>query len=268
MNTTTLIITTYNRPDALNLVVRSAFNQSLLPDEIIIADDGSKEETRQLIAQLARISPVPLHHAWQEDKGFRLARSRNNALLKAQGDYIIFIDGDTILHRDFIADHVRLAEKNVFCTGSRLLLSQKETERIMQQQSFQFSFWHTDAPDKIKALRLPWVNVFSTPRNQPIEKWIYRIRNCNMAAWREDIFAVNGYNQDIEGWGNEDTELGARLFKKGASLKIIKLAALQYHLWHQEYDRASLPENDAILRHTLHSQSYQCQNGLTTIPAA
>ena len=104
---TSLIISTYNRSDALELCVKSVLRQSLLPDEIIIADDGSKEETGELIHQLATTSVVPIIHVWHEDLGFRLATIRNKAIVKATKEYIIQIDGDIVLHKDFVKKKLR-----------------------------------------------------------------------------------------------------------------------------------------------------------------
>lgn len=262
MTTVSLIITTYNHPEALALVLDSALRQSRQPEEIIIADDGSSDDTLWLIEGYQYQATIPIVHAYQKDEGFRLARSRNNAIRMAKGDYLIVVDGDTILHPDFVADHLRLSAPNVFCIGSRLLLSEQETQTVFANKKFHFSFKHTDAPDKIKALHFPWINYFFSLRKKPIEQLIYKIRGCNMAFWRQDVEAVNGFNQDIEGWGREDSEFAARLFKKGLALRTIKFAAIQYHLWRPENNRASLPENDQILANTLQSSSIQCKNGL------
>lgn len=258
-----LIITTYNRPDALSLVLRSAAAQKRLPEEVIVADDGSGAETFAVIEKFQKNFPCPLKHAWQEDAGFRLARSRNNAVRQADGEYLVFIDGDTVLHPQFIADHLRLAEKNVFTVGSRVLLDEKATQAALAAQQFRFSFLETGAAGKIKALHLPQLgNMLYRPKNQPVHKLIFKIRGCNMGFWREDCAAVNGFNQQMEGWGREDSEFAARLFKKGLSLKALKFAAIQYHLYHAENDRAALPKNDAILQQTLAQNGFRCADGL------
>jgi glycosyltransferase involved in cell wall biosynthesis len=124
---TSLIVTTYNRPDALHVVLQSVLRQSQLPDEVIIADDGSGEATRMLIASLQHDFPVPLVHVWQEDLGFRAARIRNLAASKAQGDYVVFIDGDMMLHRRFLDSHVRAAREKWMLHGKRAML---RTRRI------------------------------------------------------------------------------------------------------------------------------------------
>ena len=127
----TLIITTYNWPEALLLVIKSVRLQSILPDEIIIADDGSTKETREVVNSFKNDVLMNIIFSWQEDKGFRAARSRNNAIIRSTGDYIILIDGDTILHTNFIKEHIDHAESGFFVQGSRVLLSEKETKKAL-----------------------------------------------------------------------------------------------------------------------------------------
>lgn len=258
-----LIVSTYNWVPALDLVLRSAIAQSRLPDEIIIADDGSGDETAQLIHSLQSNSPVPIIHAWQADEGFRAARSRNNAVAQSQGDYLIFVDGDTVLHRHFVADHLRFARPDVFSVGSRVLLRENITQQYFSQKQFNFHWWRTPADNKLNALHLPLLaRIYAKRLRQPFERWIFKVRSCNMSLWREDFFAVNGFNQDFCGWGREDSEFALRLFKKGLSMQRLKCVAIQYHLHHQENDRAYLDANDEILANTLRQNGYRCENGI------
>ena len=97
-----VVVTTFNRPDALHLVLAALTQQTLLPNEVIIADDGSTEETRQLIVQLKTTLNYPIKHVWQADEGFRAAKIRNQAVLQANYDYLIFLDGDCVPFPDFI----------------------------------------------------------------------------------------------------------------------------------------------------------------------
>lgn len=133
--TTSLIITTYNRPDALILVLESVLRQNQLPDEIIIADDGSTEETQQVIQQFKANCPIPVIHSWQEDLGFRAARSRNLAIAQSNYDYLILLDGDLILHKEFIASHVKYAETGFFLQGGRTLINEPTTLALLKNLS-------------------------------------------------------------------------------------------------------------------------------------
>lgn len=260
-----LIITTYNRPDALKAVLESVLQQTRLPEEVIIADDGSGAETFALIAEYQ--PRLNLIHAWQEDKGFRAARSRNNAIIRASSDYLIAIDGDCVLHPHFIADHIQLSEANVFTVGSRLLLNEAQTQTALVQNPFSADFYHQCVRQQFKSHHLPFLsNILFKKKNKPIEKLIFKIRSCNMAFWRADAEAVNGFNQDFEGWGREDSEFALRLFKKGLSLKHLKFAAIQYHLYHHEQDRAALGFNDTILNASLQRADFRCPNGIHALP--
>lgn len=108
---TSLIITTYNRPKVLAMALRSIAEQSVLPDEVIVADDGSTRSTAAMVRKIARNFPVELIHVWQEDKGFRAARVRNLGASKASGDMLVFIDGDMVLHKDFMKFHLLHASR-------------------------------------------------------------------------------------------------------------------------------------------------------------
>lgn len=261
-----LIISTYNWEPALDLVLQSVPKQSRLPDEVIIADDGSDEITATLIERHRQDFPVPLIHAWQEDRGFRAARSRNNAVKQSSGDcldYLIFVDGDTILHRHFIADHLYFAARNHFTVGSRVLIDEVATQNFLQSGQFDFSLSKTSATNKLNALRfLPFARHYGKSVREPIEKWIFKVRSCNMGVWRSDYEAINGFNHDFSGWGREDSEFALRLFKKGLSMRRLKFAAVQYHLYHHESDRSYLESNDEQLKVTLKATGFHCENGM------
>ena len=235
---TSLIISTYNRSDALELCVKSVLRQSLLPDEIIIADDGSKEDTRELIHQLAASSEVPIIHVWHEDLGFRLASIRNKAIAKASKEYIIQIDGDIVLHKDFVKDHVRFAKKGSFVTGSRVLIREGLTQN---------------------GVHLPWLS----PLLQHYRQWdISYSRGCNMAFWKEDLLKVNGYNEAITGWGSEDHELVCRLINNGVRKRTIKFAGIVFHLHHELHGTDNLSNNRRILNETKVRKLTWCDKGI------
>ncbi len=261
-----LIILTYNWPQALDLVLQSVKKQRVLPDEVIVADDGSEAPTRLLMQRYQAEFPVPLIHAWQADKGFRAARSRNNGVDHSYGDYLLIIDGDTVLHRDFVADHLRFATARHFTVGSRVLLTPAATEAFLAAGQCAFSLLRTPADNKINALHLPLLAAwYGKSLREPITKWIFKVRSCNMGVWRSDYEAVNGFNHDFCGWGREDSEFALRLFNKGLSMRRLKFAAIQYHLYHPENVRDRLGVNDDILAATLAAGAYRCQHGLAEL---
>jgi glycosyltransferase involved in cell wall biosynthesis len=255
---TSLIITTYNWKEALELSLLSVFKQSQLPDEIIIADDGSDNATRETIERLAKDSPVPLIHSWQQDKGFRLARSRNKAIAKSTGEYLILIDGDILLEQHFIADHILAAKKGFFVQGSRVLLDEKATQQALQQKKFNMCVCNPGIRNRKNCLRsnlLSRLFSFST-------KKLTGIKTCNFAFWKQDAQAINGFNEEFLGWGREDSEFTARLLNNGIRRQNIRFNALAYHLYHQMSSRQSLPINDAILANTCDRQLTWCDKGL------
>lgn len=256
---TSLIISTYNRSDALNLCVRSVLRQSLLPDEIIIADDGSKEDTRELIQRLTTISNVPIIHVWHEDSGFRLAAIRNKAIAKASKEYIIQIDGDIVLHKDFVKDHVRFAKKGSFVTGSRVLIREALTEQMLAKENCIISVHDKGTKNAINGVHLPWL----TPLLQHYRQWdISYSRGCNMAFWKDDLLKVNGYNEAITGWGSEDHELVCRLINNGARKRTIKFSGIVFHLYHELHDTDNLSNNRSILSETRAKSLTWCDKGI------
>lgn len=255
---TSLVITTYNREDALELVVLSAFRQSILPDEIIIADDGSREDTATVIKKLQRNAPVPIIHCWQPDDGFRLATVRNRAIAQAQNEYIIMVDGDIILHPHFIRSHVKYALANRFLQGSRVLLQEELTKNALKQKKIDFSFFRKGIKSRFNTLYLPWISNLISYQTDDLT----RVRGCNQSFWRSDIIKVNGFNEDFVGWGREDTEFMVRMLNNGIHCLKIKLEGFGYHLYHPESSKQMLAQNQAILDNAIATNSQRCANGI------
>lgn len=235
--TVSLLISTYNWKEALELVLRSAATQSRLPDEVIVMDDGSREDTAELLRRAARGFPVPLRHVWQPDEGFRKARILNRAIAAARGDYVIQLDGDMIMHRQFVADHLALAAPGRFLQGTRIRTTVAETARLLAGGEPRFG-WFVDAyfrDDKDRStyhfgrrhhtLRIPWLaRLKSRSSGHPM--------GCNVSFWREDLLRVNGYDERMHGYGSEDLEIDIRLRQAGLRRCQIKFAALALHLEH------------------------------------
>lgn len=253
-----LLVTTYNWKEALELVLRSAFCQTLLPMEIVVADDGSRPDTAALIRRLTPESPVPLIHVWQEDKGYRLSKNRNQGLIQAQGEYILLIDGDIVLHPRFVADHVAVARPGWFVQGPRALLSADLTQQSMIDGRLLIPRSLRGIGNKKNCLRLSWLSRLCSWESRQLRG----IRLCNFAFWREDAFRVNGFNEAFEGWGREDSEFVARLLNSGLRRQNLKFRALGYHLYHPMNARNRLAVNDDLLQKTLAGQLLRCEQGL------
>lgn len=256
--TCSLIITTYNWKNALELVLLSALNQSILPDEIIIADDGSNTDTKELINKFAQNSQIPIIHSWQEDNGFRAAMSRNKAIAKASGEYIILTDGDMILHHNFIKDHLCNAKQNCFIQGSRVLLSATKSQSIMSQKKISFHFFEYGIRNRKNMIHS---NILSKLFSYQ-SKTLTGIKTCNMSFFKADCLKVNGFNEDFIGWGREDSEFVVRLLNSGIKRKNIKFNCVAFHLWHNENPRNNLNENDKILQDSIAKKATFCMNGI------
>ncbi|RKS85953.1 glycosyltransferase involved in cell wall biosynthesis [Orbus hercynius] len=255
-----LIVTTYNWPKALELVLRSIERQSMLPNEVIIADDGSTDDTRQLINQYQQHFPVPLIHSWQEDTGFRAARSRNLAIARAQSDYIVMIDGDMLLHRHFIRDHKRIAKPDYFIQGRRVILTPRLTEQLFHDHSLSLSLFSADIKNKMNAICSPLLSTLMSPLLS--KKSYHSIRSCNLAAWRSNIITINGFNEDFVGWGREDSEFIVRLLNSGIKRQDLRFGGVAYHLFHHENTRSNLADNDKRLALAISNKECYCQHGI------
>lgn len=222
---TTLLLSTYNSPKYLTLCLKALQRQTLMPDEIVIADDGSKDETRELIESFRSSFSCPIVHVWHEDKGFRLAMILNKALAQCSGDYIIHIDGDIITERHFIEDHVRFAKPGYFMAGSRCLLTEETTKRILEEETIDFNIFSKGVEHRFNMVRMPWL--------APLCYGQKSHRGCNIAYWRKDVYAINGYDQRMIENGYDDTDLVERLLRNGVRQRHLKLAAVAFHIWHK-----------------------------------
>ena len=262
-----VIVTTYNRPDALAAVVEGYLAQTDRDFELLIADDGSTVQTAEAVAAYRARAPFPISHVWQEDRGFRAAAIRNRALAASNADYVIFSDGDCIPLPGFVARHRRLAEPGWFVSGNRVLLSESFTRRVLAER-LPVHRWRGG---KWLGARLRkeinrWLPLLALPiparfRKLGAGRW-QGAKTCNLAAWRADLLAVNGLDESYAGWGLEDSDLVVRLIRAGVRHKSARFAAPVLHLWHAENDRGRLPENRRKLEEVLRSGRILAQVGV------
>jgi len=258
--TVSLIVTTYNWVEALDAVLRSIASQSTLPDEVIIADDGSTSSTKALIERVVIGFPVPLHHCWQEDLGFRVSAIRNKAIAKATSDYIVMADGDMLMQQHFIRDHICNAASGQFVQGRRTLLSKELTEHVLAGNDKQITCLSKGITNRFNACRC---KILSPVVSAMFSKQKYMsIRACNMACWRSDIVAVNGFNETFEGWGREDSEFAVRLLNNGIRRKDLRLGGVAYHLYHHEAPKTMLKQNDLLLHDSITQNLKRCLLGI------
>lgn len=252
-----LIITTYNWVEALELTILSALKQTVLPAEIIIADDGSTDDTKALIDKFINNSQVPIIHSWQEDDGFRLARSRNLAISKSSSDYIIVVDGDMILHKKFIEDHLRCAKKGFYLQGSRVMLDDIYSKKILNTKKTNINIFSSHVKNSLNGIHSLLFNKIVCSKIKRAHKGI---RGCNFSFFKNDALLVNGFNEDFITWGREDSEFVERLYNNGILRKDIKFSAIQYHIYHKEGNSNNI--NDEYLDKTIFLKLKWCKNGL------
>jgi glycosyltransferase involved in cell wall biosynthesis len=266
-----VIVTTYNREDALDAVLRSLAAQSDPTFEIIVADDGSRPTTRDLVARWKGRISVSLRHVWHEDRGFRLAEIRNRAIHASAGSYCIFLDGDCLARADFVAAHRRLAEPGWFVAGNRVLLSRDFTaqvlERGLEPEGWGFSDWIAARRSGQVNRILPLVSLPFGPLRKAGGKHWQAARGGNVAVAKSDLIGVDGFDAAFSGWGREDSDLFVRLLHHGCRRKDGRYATAVLHLWHAENDRSHLDGNDTRLRALLESNRVQPQKGLSDIRA-
>ena len=253
-----LLISTYNWPEALALVLASVRAQRTWPDEVVIADDGSRTPTRDLIEREARTFPVPLVHVWHEDAGFRLAAIRNRAIAASTGEYLVQIDGDILLHPDCLAAHRAFARPGSWVQGSRALLGEQVSRRLLAGESISCSPFMRDLNHRPNALHAPWLAPFVRGPRDPMT----RVRGAHMAFWRDDLVRTNGYDEAIEGWGREDSELVTRLDHLGVRRRNLKFAAVAYHLWHPQANFDAIERNHERLLRTQRERLTRAERGL------
>jgi glycosyltransferase involved in cell wall biosynthesis len=234
-----LVVNTFNQPDYLFRLLNSLSRQTQLPQEVVLADDGSDDQTRAAFEAWAAKQPFPCARVWQEHTGFRRARILNLAIARAASAYLVFLDGDTVPHPAFVADHLRLARPGTFVQGHRALI---------EQAGASFFGLGEFTADRRRAL---------------FRRQLRGLKHAYRAIWRDDLIKVNGYNEAFTGWGREDSELAVRLMNAGARRLDVRGWAICYHLWHPPASRANLPANDQLLETAQAQTATRCDAGLS-----
>jgi len=257
-NQISLVISTYNHVRPLELCLAGFRQQSTQPMEIIIADDGSDSPTRDLITRLSLSFPFPVHHLWHEDKGFRKNIILNRTLAAAKGDYLVLTDADCIPHPQFLEDHASLAERGFWVQGRRSYLSPATSNALQPGPALPSLrlFLAGQLSGAAKGFRFPLPLI----RRNTAQRGII---GCNMAMWRNDLLAVNGWDEEYEGWGlGEDSDIGSRLYHLARPRKFVYGRAILYHLHHPILNRDHLPKSKARLEETLQTKKVRCIKGV------
>ena len=268
VKTAAVVISTYNRPKALDLVLKGLSEQVRRANQIVIGDDGSGSETRDVIERCLQ-SGLPIEHCWHEDQGYRKTVIMNQAFSRVRQDLTIFLDGDCIPSRNFVADHLRLWEPGVILAGPRILASETFTKKL-EDRSERRSNWQamtTAIPLKLSGainrlaplLRLPngaW-------RLAKPAKWEL-VRGCNFSVGTKDVWACDGFEESLYGWGPDDSDLAVRLINLGVKVKTGRFACPVLHLWHKEESRHGLEKNRTYLQSAISERRIRAVTGLSS----
>lgn len=251
-----VIFSTYNSEEWLEKVILGFSVQTFRNFEIIIADDGSREATKNLIDKLRAEIDIPIIHVWQEDNGFQKSQILNKAILASTSDYLIFTDGDCIPRKDFVEVHDKFREKGYFLSGGYFKLPMDiskliSKDDIINQRCFDLNWLKANGlPSSFKNIKFLASGLgskilnFVTPTNA---SW----NGHNSSGWKQDLMEVNGFNQEMQ-YGGQDRELGERLFNKGLKSKQIRYSAICVHLDHKRgyVNEETWKKNHAIRENT------------------
>ena len=262
---TSIIVSTYNQPGMLKLVLMALNEQTFEDFEVVIADDGSTDKTAEMIKILMNSLNYRLKHVWHEDFGFRAAAIRNKAVAASEGEYLIFLDGDCIPFSSFLNRHLKLREKGWFVRGNRAMLSRQFTQFVLENglpiyEYPKFKWIKHRLKNNLKRI-FPLVYLpMGRYRKNKSTDW-YGVKTCNLGMWRSDFELVNGFDEKFIGWGREDADLAVRLFNNGVCRKEGIFATCVLHLWHPESDRNKLEKNDALLHQHIEQKTKRAIEG-------
>ncbi len=271
-----VIVPTYNRPQALRLCLLSLAEQSVGPQEILIADDGSGPETRNLIETMRRHlhDRFPIRHVWHEDIGFRKPKILNETVRQSSGDYLIFIDGDCMAHRHFIRSHLEVSAQDTILSGKRVELGQALSEKLIEKGQIVNSLSFMLLRDAVTGIRPRSRKVEEALmiRNSLLRRMLHRDRmtddgvwGCNFSLYKDLFYVINGCDEDFLDGSIEDNDLGIRVLNRGDRLRSVRNRAVIFHLWHKStwsFENEKYMHNLAILRRRIANKERYCLNGI------
>jgi len=242
---TTLIITTYNWPQALDKVLLSVYQQSYIPDQIVIADDGSSGVTTcKVVSHWSEF--LKLTHVWQPDHEFRAARVRNLAALASQFDHLIFIDGDCVLPAKFVEKHRSMIERGLLVSGGRYMMTKQQTIGCLAQSETAVK----EGFNSFKFASLP----LGFLRDLSSKNWKL-VKTCNFAILSDDFFKLGGFDEDYAGWGLEDSDFVVRAMNNNFRIRNGRFAICVAHLFHRDSGKLPSQNNRSIFKRVLSDQS-------------
>jgi glycosyltransferase involved in cell wall biosynthesis len=231
-----VIISTYNQPKWLELVLQSYAIQTVKYFEIIIADDGSDERTKLIIDAFTLTTDLNVVHVWQQDKGFQKTKILNKAIVASQADYLIFTDGDCIARKDFVETHLKLRRPNRALSGGYFKLTEALSNQISRaiitnQTCFDSDWLISEGQPKSFKLNKLTKSVFKAKVLNALTTTKATFDGMNVSCWKNDIVAVNGFDERMQ-YGAEDREVGERMMNNGVKFLQVRYSCICIHLYH------------------------------------
>jgi len=249
-----VVISTYNRPKALDLVLQGLSRQKVKAQQIVVGDDGSTDETRDVIESW-RARGLPVEHCWHEDRGYRKSVIMNQAIRMVKQPLCIFTDGDCVPLEGLVRDHVRYAEAGFILAGPRMLADPALTKSLESGTDTCLGrsiFWWMEQRLRGRVNRLlPLIHLpdGAWRKSSPL-RWEW-VRGCNFSVETKHVWRVGGFEENLFGWGPDDSDIAVRMINSGVRVKSLRFAAPVLHLWHKEESRVTLEQNLAYLHAAL-----------------
>jgi glycosyltransferase involved in cell wall biosynthesis len=268
-----IIVPTYNRPKALKLCLMSLAGQSLVPTEVLIADDGSSSETRDTVQEMQKLlkAVFTIRHVWQEDIGFRKPRILNETVRQATGEYLVFIDGDCMAHRHFIRAHVEHSDPDAILGGKRVEIGRQLTEQLLEEGTVLNSFSPRLILDSL-AGNSRKVEEAIQITNPLLRRLTHRDRitddgiwGCNFSLYKSLFMDINGCDEDFLDGSLEDNDLGIRVLNMGKQVRSVRGLAIVLHLWHPSswsFEGEKYHFNHRIIQLRIERNETFCKNGI------
>jgi glycosyltransferase involved in cell wall biosynthesis len=266
--TAAVVVSTYNRPRALDLVLKGLADQEIAPNQIVIGDDGSGPQTQQII-DLWKERGLPIERCWHPDEGYRKTIIMNRAFSKVRQPLTIFLDGDCIPSRRFVSDHLTLSEPGFILAGPRILANSRYTQDL---ESGIAANWENLTAIDVLRLRMngsinrigPLVRLPDGPwRRAKPKKW-QLVRGCNFSVATRDVWNCDGFEESLYGWGPDDSDIAVRLINGGLKVKTGRFACPVLHLWHKEESRQGLEKNRRYLQSAIDERRTRAVTGLSS----
>jgi len=268
-----VIVPTYNRPDALRLCLVSLSGQSLPPSEVLVADDGSGRETRDVVLEMMESlkETFPVRHIWQEDRGFRKPMILNETVRNAAGEYLVFIDGDCMAHRHFVRAHVERSDPGAILGGKRVDIGKELSARLLEKRMVLNRVGPSLILDSLAGRSRKAEEGFRI--TSPLVRGLMHrdrigsdgIWGCNFSVYRKLFLDINGCDEDFLDGSLEDNDLGIRVLNRGGEVRSVRNLANVFHLWHPStwsFSNEKYRHNSDIVRRRIESRETRCRNGI------